>query len=65
MALGSVVIVDSTRLEVHGMGDSVYDDDPVSQAVLDKQPDAKVVVPPHKTAAGDTQRDAHIEGDYL
>lgn len=47
------------------MGDGAYDGDPVSQAVLDKQPDAKVVVPPHKTAvvsaAGDTQRDAHIQ----
>jgi hypothetical protein len=37
---------------------------PVAQAVLAKQPDAKIVVPPHKTAvcsaAGDTQRDQHI-----
>jgi hypothetical protein len=35
----------------------------VFNAVLDKQADAKVVVPPHKTAdyseAGDTQRDGH------
>ena len=40
------------------------DGEPVSNAVLAKQPDAKVVVPPHKTAvysaAGDTQRDEHI-----
>jgi len=47
------------------MGDGAYDGAPVSQAVLDKQPDAKVVVSPHKTAvvsaAGDTQRDAHIQ----
>jgi len=47
------------------MGDGAYDGAPVSQAVLDRQPEAKVVVPPHKTAvvsaAGDTQRDAHIQ----
>jgi hypothetical protein len=47
------------------MGDGAYDGDPVSQAVLAKQPDAKIVVPPHKTAvvseAGDTQRDGHIQ----
>lgn len=47
------------------MGDGAYDGDPVAQAVLDHQPDAKVVVPPHKTAvvsaAGDTQRDGHIQ----
>lgn len=46
------------------MGDGAYDGEPVSQAVLTKQPDAQVVVPPHKTAvysvAGDTQRDEHI-----
>jgi hypothetical protein len=47
------------------MGDGAYDGDPVSQAVLDKQPDAQVIIPPHKTAvisvAGDTQRDHHIQ----
>jgi hypothetical protein len=47
------------------MDDGAYDGDPVSQAVLDKQPDARVVIPPHKTAvlsvAGDTQRDRHIQ----
>jgi len=47
------------------MGDGAYDGEPVAQAVLDRQPDAKVVVPPHKTAvvsaAGDTQRDGHIQ----
>jgi hypothetical protein len=36
-----------------------------SQAVLNHQPNAKVVIPPHKTAvlsgAGDTQRDHHIQ----
>jgi hypothetical protein len=46
------------------MGDGAYDAEPVSNAVLAKQPDANVVVPPHKTAvlseAGDTQRDGHI-----
>ena len=46
------------------MGDGAFDGEPVSNAVLAKQPDAKVVVPPHKTAvysaAGDTQRDEHI-----
>lgn len=46
------------------MGDGAYDGEPVSQAVVTKQPDATVVVPPHKTAmcsvAGDTQRDEHI-----
>ena len=47
------------------MADGAYDGEPVSQAVLSKQPDAKVVVPPHKTAVvsakGDTQRDQHIQ----
>ena len=46
------------------MGDSANDGEPVSKAVLVKQPDAQVVVPPHKSAvlsvAGDTQRDVHI-----
>ena len=46
------------------MGDGAYDRETVSQAVLAKQRDAKIVVPPHKTAvcssAGDTQRDGHI-----
>ena len=45
-------------------GDGAYDGEPVSNAALAKQPDAKIVVPPHKTAvlseAGDTQRDGHI-----
>ena len=47
------------------IGDGAYDGEPVSQAVLDKQPDAQVIIPPHKTAivsiAGDTQRDQHIQ----
>lgn len=46
------------------MGDGAFDAEPVSNAVLAKQPEAHVVVPPHKTAvysdAGDTQRDEHI-----
>jgi hypothetical protein len=47
------------------MGDGAYGGEPVSQAVLNKQPNAQVVVPPHKNAvcsgAGDTQRDQHIQ----
>jgi hypothetical protein len=47
------------------MGDGAYDGDPVSQAVLSKQPDAQVVIPPHKTAVlsagGNTRRDEHIK----
>jgi hypothetical protein len=47
------------------MGDGGYDGEPVSQAVLDKQPDAQVIIPPHKTAvisnSGDTQRNQHIQ----
>lgn len=46
------------------IADGAYDGDPVSQAVLEKQPDANVIIPPHKTAIlsarGDTQRDQHI-----
>jgi len=46
------------------LGDGAYDGDPVYQAVAAKQPDATVVIPPHKTAVcsatGDTQRDQHI-----
>jgi hypothetical protein len=47
------------------IADGAYDGEPVSQAVLDKQPDAQVIIPPHKTAvvssAGDTQRDPPIQ----
>lgn len=47
------------------IGDGAYDGDPISQAVLSHQPDAQVVIPPHKTAVysvtGDTQRDQHLE----
>jgi hypothetical protein len=46
------------------IADGAYDGDPVSQAVLNQQPAAHVVVPPHKTAVcsatGDSQRDHHI-----
>ena len=46
------------------MADGAYDGDPVSDAVLDKQPAARIVIPPHKTgicsAMGDSQRDGHI-----
>lgn len=46
------------------MGDGAFDGEPVAQAVLAKQANAKIVVPPHKTAvcsgADDTQRDQHI-----
>jgi hypothetical protein len=47
------------------MGGVAYDGEPVSQAVLNKQPNAQVVVPPYKNAvcsdAGDTQRDQYIQ----
>jgi hypothetical protein len=47
------------------IGDGAYDGEPVAAAVLSKQPQAKIVIPPHKTAviseAGDTQRDRHIQ----
>ena len=41
------------------IADGAYDGEPVSQAVLKQQPDAQVIVPPHKTAVysptGDSQ----------
>ena len=47
------------------IGDGTYDGEPVSQAVLSRQPQAQVIIPPHKTAvlseSGDTQRDCHIK----
>lgn len=47
------------------IADGAYDGESVSQAVLNQQPDAQVIIPPHKTAvrsaAGDTQRDGHIK----
>jgi transposase len=52
------------------IADGAYDGDPVSQAVLSQQPNAQVIVPPHKTAvcspASDSQRDDHIRviGQY-
>ncbi|MGV0982864.1 MAG: IS5 family transposase [Polynucleobacter sp.] len=47
------------------IGDGAYDGDPVYQAVSTKQPNAQVIIPPHKNAvlseSGDTQRDRHIK----
>ena len=47
------------------IADGAYDGEPVSQAILVKQPDALVVIPPHTTAvcsvACNTQRDRHIQ----
>ncbi len=44
--------------------DGAYDGEPVYRAVLNQQPDAQVVIPPHitavRSATGDTQRDGHI-----
>ena len=44
--------------------DDAYDGEPVSQAVLGKQPDAKVIVPPHKivvlSATSNSQQGNHI-----
>jgi hypothetical protein len=46
------------------MGDGAFDGESTLQAILTKQPNAKIVVPQHKTAvfssAGNTQRDGHI-----
>ncbi|MEQ1531814.1 MAG: transposase [Methylococcales bacterium] len=47
------------------MADGAYDAENVTQAILNKEPKAKVIIPPHKTAVvsatGDTQRDQHIQ----
>lgn len=47
------------------IADGAYDGEPIFQAVLTHQPDAQVIIPPHKTAvrsaAGDTQRDGHTK----
>jgi transposase len=47
------------------IADGAYDGEAVYQAVLDQQPDADVVIPPHKTAVisppGNSQRDQHIQ----
>ena len=47
------------------IGDGAYDGNPVYQVVLNKQPNAQVIIPPHKNAvlseSGDTQRDRHIK----
>ena len=46
------------------IADGAYDGDPIYQAILDKQADAKIVIPPHKDAVlsstGNSQRDGHI-----
>jgi transposase len=46
------------------IADGAYDGDPIYQAVLDKQENAQVVIPPHKDAVlsqnGNSQRDGHI-----
>jgi len=40
------------------MGDGAFDGEPIAQVVLAKQPDAQIILPPHKTAVcsstGDT-----------
>ncbi|WP_172592510.1 transposase, partial [Nitrosomonas supralitoralis] len=45
--------------------DGAYDGEPFSQAILNQQPDAQVMIPPHKTparsTADDNQRDSHIK----
>ena len=47
------------------VGDGAYDGEPTSQAIFNKQPNAQIVIPPHKTAVysatGNTQRDQHID----
>jgi len=46
------------------IADGAYDTEAVSQSVLDKQANAQIITPPHKTAIlsarGDTQRDQHL-----
>ncbi len=46
------------------MGDGAYDGEPVTEAIFAKQPDAVVIVPPHRTvvssSTGESQRDEHI-----
>lgn len=46
------------------IADGAYDGEPVSQTILSQQPDAQVVILPHKTAVisttGDSQKDKHI-----
>ena len=47
------------------IADGAYDTEAVYQGILEKQANAKVVIPPHKTAilslAGESQRDGHIQ----
>lgn len=46
------------------IADGAYDGEPVYQAVLEKEPEAQVVIPPHKDAVlskqDNSQRDGHI-----
>ena len=46
------------------IADGAYDGDPVYQSVLEKEPEAHVVIPPHKDAViskqANSQRDGHI-----
>jgi transposase len=46
------------------IADGAYDGEPIYQSVLEKEPEAHVVVPPHKDAVlskqGNSQRDGHI-----
>ena len=46
------------------IADGAYDGDPLYQSILEKEPEAQVVIPPHKDAIlskqGDSQRDGHI-----
>ena len=46
------------------MGDGAYDSVKLTNAILNKQPDASIVIPPPSDAVisqdGDTQRDQHI-----
>ena len=46
------------------IANGVHDGGPVSKAALNQEPNAKVIIPPHKTAvcstANDTQRDNHV-----
>ncbi len=48
-AVGDLLDQITTPFETF-IGDGAYDGEPVSQAVLAHQPEAKVIIPPHKTA---------------
>jgi len=64
--IGDNTAVPDLLVQVATPFDAFMDDgEPVLEAVRDKQDDVKIVIPPHKTAAlpaaGDTQRDRHIQ----